>query len=382
MRRPPPAAAHRLRADAPPGLPPVPSPLCSTSWPDPAPSLPPSRSKVTVLGAGGGIGQPLSLLLKMNRLVSELSLYDVANVAGVAADLSHCNTPTQARWGRRRCGAAVGPLAKGCWAAQQGAGMAAHATLPEQAAAVRCAAASVQAAAAAGDTAAVPLLLLLRCVHSSPALLRAIYLQVKGFTGSEELAAALKGAELVVIPAGALTTHSSTPCVLGSNCLVDLHCGNRLLAVLGMTCLVDPRCRSRLLATPAAGRSSCRCAAATASSNPALPPPLTSAGVPRKPGMTRDDLFNINAGQCGWCWDASRRICSRICRLSSLVFHQPACSCAPLCCLPAAACPCTKATHAQRCHTFHAGIVKTLVEACAQHCPGAILNIIRCGGGW
>ncbi|KAI7836927.1 hypothetical protein COHA_009259 [Chlorella ohadii] len=115
--------------------------------------------KVAVLGAGGGIGQPLSLLLKMNRLVSELSLYDVANVAGVAADLSHCNTPTQ----------------------------------------------------------------------------------VKGFTGADELAGALKGAELVVIP----------------------------------------------------------------------------AGVPRKPGMTRDDLFNINAG-----------------------------------------------------------IVKTLVEACAQHCPGAILNII------
>lgn len=48
-----------------------------------------------MLGAGGGIGQPLSLLLKMNRMVTELALYDVANVAGVAADLSHCNTPTQ-----------------------------------------------------------------------------------------------------------------------------------------------------------------------------------------------------------------------------------------------------------------------------------------------
>lgn len=60
-------------------------------------SLPLPCSKVAVLGAGGGIGQPLSLLLKMNRLVSELSLYDVANVAGVAADLSHCNTPTQVR---------------------------------------------------------------------------------------------------------------------------------------------------------------------------------------------------------------------------------------------------------------------------------------------
>jgi malate/lactate dehydrogenase len=51
--------------------------------------------KVAVLGAAGGIGQPLSLLLKMNKLVTELSLYDIANVKGVAADLSHCNTPVQ-----------------------------------------------------------------------------------------------------------------------------------------------------------------------------------------------------------------------------------------------------------------------------------------------
>lgn len=44
---------------------------------------------------------------------------------------------------------------------------------------------------------------------------------------------------------------------------------------------------------------------------------IIPAGVPRKPGMTRDDLFKINAG-----------------------------------------------------------IVKNLVEACGKHCPGAILNII------
>jgi malate dehydrogenase len=44
---------------------------------------------------------------------------------------------------------------------------------------------------------------------------------------------------------------------------------------------------------------------------------IIPAGVPRKPGMTRDDLFNINAG-----------------------------------------------------------IVKTLVEAVAKHCPNAIVNII------
>ncbi|KAL3617962.1 hypothetical protein CASFOL_038283 [Castilleja foliolosa] len=51
--------------------------------------------KVAVLGAGGGIGQPLSLLVKMSPLVSALNLYDVANVKGVAADLSHCNTPSR-----------------------------------------------------------------------------------------------------------------------------------------------------------------------------------------------------------------------------------------------------------------------------------------------
>jgi hypothetical protein len=56
--------------------------------------------KVAVMGAAGGIGQPLSLLLKMNKCVTELALYDVAPlVKGVCADLSHCNTPVQAsRW--------------------------------------------------------------------------------------------------------------------------------------------------------------------------------------------------------------------------------------------------------------------------------------------
>jgi malate dehydrogenase len=115
--------------------------------------------KVAVLGAAGGIGQPLSLLMKMNPAVASLSLYDVANVKGVAADISHVNTKASAA----------------------------------------------------------------------------------GFEGPDSLADALKGCDLVIIP----------------------------------------------------------------------------AGVPRKPGMTRDDLFKINAG-----------------------------------------------------------IVKGLVEACGKHCPGAILNII------
>ncbi len=31
----------------------------------------------------------------MNKMVTDLALYDVFNVAGVAADLSHCNTPVK-----------------------------------------------------------------------------------------------------------------------------------------------------------------------------------------------------------------------------------------------------------------------------------------------
>jgi malate dehydrogenase len=49
-------------------------------------------SKVTVLGASGGIGQPLSLLLKLNPRVSTLALYDIRGAPGVAADVSHINT--------------------------------------------------------------------------------------------------------------------------------------------------------------------------------------------------------------------------------------------------------------------------------------------------
>lgn len=47
---------------------------------------------MAILGASGGIGQPLSLLMKQSLHVSDLSLYDIANVAGVAADLSHIET--------------------------------------------------------------------------------------------------------------------------------------------------------------------------------------------------------------------------------------------------------------------------------------------------
>jgi len=50
------------------------------------------NSKVVVLGASGGIGQPLSLLLKQSKVITELALYDIAHTPGVAADLSHMNT--------------------------------------------------------------------------------------------------------------------------------------------------------------------------------------------------------------------------------------------------------------------------------------------------
>ncbi|CAD7695681.1 unnamed protein product [Ostreobium quekettii] len=53
--------------------------------------------KVAVLGAAGGIGQPLALLMKMNPAVTELALYDIANMPGVAADVSHVNTRAQVK---------------------------------------------------------------------------------------------------------------------------------------------------------------------------------------------------------------------------------------------------------------------------------------------
>lgn len=70
---------------------------------------------MAVLGAAGGIGQPLSLLLKMNPLVTDLRLYDIFNTPGVACDLSHCNTPSKARAGRAAGelpAAGQGPLAR------------------------------------------------------------------------------------------------------------------------------------------------------------------------------------------------------------------------------------------------------------------------------
>lgn len=62
--------------------------------------------KVAVLGAAGGIGQPLSLLLKLSPNVTELACYDIVGTPGVAADLSHIpsiasvtgNVPSSGTW--------------------------------------------------------------------------------------------------------------------------------------------------------------------------------------------------------------------------------------------------------------------------------------------
>jgi len=52
-------------------------------------SSPAAHNKVAVLGAAGGIGQPLSMLLRQATNVTDLRLYDLAHTKGVAADLSH-----------------------------------------------------------------------------------------------------------------------------------------------------------------------------------------------------------------------------------------------------------------------------------------------------
>jgi malate dehydrogenase len=57
------------------------------------PPPPPVLPRRPLTGAcPGGIGQPLSLLLKCSPLIDELSLYDIVNSPGVAVDLSHINT--------------------------------------------------------------------------------------------------------------------------------------------------------------------------------------------------------------------------------------------------------------------------------------------------
>lgn len=82
---------HKIPAEPPltVAAPRLPSPPLSLN-PHPQNSQQP---KVAVLGAAGGIGQPLALLLKQHPSVGHLALYDVANTKGVACDLSHVATP-------------------------------------------------------------------------------------------------------------------------------------------------------------------------------------------------------------------------------------------------------------------------------------------------
>ena len=48
-----------------------------------------------MLGAAGGIGQPLAMLCKLSPMIDEVACYDVVGAPGVAADLSHA--PTNAK---------------------------------------------------------------------------------------------------------------------------------------------------------------------------------------------------------------------------------------------------------------------------------------------
>ena len=190
-------------------------------------------TRVAVLGAAGGIGQPLSLLLKLNEKITHLSLFDLVNTPGVAADLSHINSKAK----------------------------------------------------------------------------------VVGFKGKENLAAALEGAEVVVIP----------------------------------------------------------------------------AGVPRKPGMTRDDLFNTN----GACVRARTTLGTTDWGPPALapppvVPSQPPCVCTwpPSCVRGWQALPCLPFA-TRRAHLSHppptpplarpcaaASIVAELAAACAKVCPKAHMLII------
>merc|ERR1712061_841634 len=54
-----------------------------------------ANKSVAVMGASGGIGQPLSMLLKNNPAVTKLNLYDIVHTPGVAADLSHIETKSK-----------------------------------------------------------------------------------------------------------------------------------------------------------------------------------------------------------------------------------------------------------------------------------------------
>ena len=55
-----------------------------------------NAAKVCVVGGAGGIGQPLSLLMKLNPMVTHVSVFDMVGAPGVAADLGHIDSPATA----------------------------------------------------------------------------------------------------------------------------------------------------------------------------------------------------------------------------------------------------------------------------------------------
>ncbi|PNY25908.1 Malate dehydrogenase [Tolypocladium capitatum] len=69
--------------------------------------------KAVVAGASGGIGQPLSLLLKTSPHIDELALYDVVNTPGVAADLSHISSRAVSLPPSRQLHPSLGPSTTG-----------------------------------------------------------------------------------------------------------------------------------------------------------------------------------------------------------------------------------------------------------------------------
>ena len=69
-----------------------------------------SEYSVAVLGAAGGIGQSLSLLLKMNPLISDLRLYDLQGTRAWRLIVAANHDVPSARFRRRR---AIGGRAQG-----------------------------------------------------------------------------------------------------------------------------------------------------------------------------------------------------------------------------------------------------------------------------
>lgn len=56
-------------------------------------NCPQKKFKVCVVGSGGGIGQPLCMLLKYEPLVTCLAMYDISKMSpGVGVDVSHIST--------------------------------------------------------------------------------------------------------------------------------------------------------------------------------------------------------------------------------------------------------------------------------------------------